>query len=62
VRGLYLYLLGYYALVIGAGLALWQAGVASRLPGSWLALAGLIAIGLGVLLAATAARPTLTRD
>lgn len=62
MRGLYLYLLVYFALVTGAGFALWQAGVVSRVPGSWLALAGLFAVGVGVLFALTAARPSVTRD
>lgn len=62
MRFIHLYLIGYFALVIGAGLALWQAGVLSRVGGGWSALAVLIAVGLGLLLAATSARPTVTRD
>jgi hypothetical protein len=63
VRLLHLYLIAYFVLVIGAGLALWQAGVVARLPGAWLALAALITIGLGVVLALTSSsRPPLVRD
>lgn len=62
MRALHLYLIGYFALVIGAGLALWQAGVVARVSGEWLALAALVAVGLGVLLFLTATRPTVTRD
>lgn len=63
MRLLHLYLLVYFALVIGAGLALWQAGVVSRVRPEWLVLLGGVAVGLGVLLAVTAtARPTIPHD
>ncbi len=63
MRLLHLYLIAYFVLVFGAGLALWQAGVVARLPGSWLALAALITIGLGVVLTLTSSsRPPLVRD
>ncbi len=62
LRPLHVYVLGYFALVLGAGLALWQAGVLSRLPGGWALLAALLAVGLGVLLLVTAARPPVNSD
>jgi len=54
VRFIYLYLLAYFALVIGAGLALWQAGVVHQVPGTWLFIAAVVALGPGILLAITA--------
>jgi hypothetical protein len=45
------YLVGYFLLFFGALFALWQSGALSRIPQSWLVLAALVAIGLGVLLA-----------
>ena len=62
MRFIHLYLIGYFILVIGAGLALWQAGVAQRVPASWLGIAALIVIGLGIILAVTSARPTITSE
>jgi len=62
MRFIHLYLIGYFILVIGAGLALWQAGVAHRVPTTWLGITALIVIGLGIILALTSARPTITRD
>ena len=62
MRFIHLYLIGYFILVIGAGLALWQAGVVHRVPAAWLGIAALIVIGLGIILAVTSARPTITRD
>jgi hypothetical protein len=63
MRFIHLYLLGYFLLVIGAGLALWQAGILARIPPIWLVIAAIIAIGLGILLAATSTRTTtITRE
>ena len=44
MRFIHLYLVGYFVLVVGAVLALWQAGVLARISGVW------ITIGLIVLL------------
>jgi hypothetical protein len=63
MRFIHLYLIGYFVLVIGAGLALWQAGILQRLSGIWVLISALIVIGLGILLAVTAVRPTtITRE
>jgi hypothetical protein len=58
VRFIHLYLIGYFVLVLGAGLALWQAGVLARIPSIWLVISAIIVVGLGILLAATSVRPT----
>jgi len=57
MRFIHLYLVGYFVLVIGAGLALWQAGVVQRVSPSWLGISALIVIGLGIILAVTSTRP-----
>ena len=63
MRFIHLYLIGYFVLVIGAGLALWQAGVLSRIPAIWLLISAIIVIGLGLLLAVSSVRPTtVTRE
>ena len=58
MRFIHLYLIGYFILILGAGLALWQAGVLGRISGIWIAISALIVIGLGIILAVTAGRPT----
>jgi len=58
VRFIHLYLIGYFLLVIGAGLALWQAGVLVRIAPIWLFVSVAIAVGLGLMLAVTSVRPT----
>jgi hypothetical protein len=58
MRFIHLYLAGYFVLVLGAGLALWQAGVLARLSPMWLLITAIIVVGLGLLLAATSTRTT----
>ena len=58
MRFVHLYLIGYFVLILGAGLALWQAGVLGRIPAIWILISALIVVGLGILLAATSVRPT----
>jgi hypothetical protein len=63
MRFIHLYLIGYFILVIGAGLALWQAGVLARISGTWIAIAAVIVVGLGIVLAVSSGRPTtITRE
>jgi uncharacterized membrane protein len=63
MRFVHLYLLGYFILVLGAALALWQAGILARISPTWLMIAGIVVVGLGILLAATSARTTtITRE
>jgi hypothetical protein len=59
-----IYLVGYFLLFFGALFALWQAGVLHQIPGTWIALAAVVAVGLGVLLAVASGsrRVTATRD
>ena len=62
MRFIHLYLIGYFILVLGAGLALWQAGVLARISTVWILISAIIVIGLGIILAVTAGRPTITRE
>jgi hypothetical protein len=62
MRFIHLYLVGYFVLVLGAVLALWQAGVFARVSAIWLAIGALVVFGLGIMLAVTAGKPTVTRE
>jgi hypothetical protein len=62
MRFIHLYLVGYFVLVVGAVLALWQAGILAHVSGIWLAIGTLVALGLGIMLAVTAGKPTVTRE
>ena len=63
MKFIHLYLIGYFILIIGAGLALWQAGVLARISAIWIVITALIVIGLGIILAVTSSRTaTITRE
>jgi hypothetical protein len=60
MRFLRLYLVGYFVLLFGAVLALWQSGILRQIPGVWLAIGAVIAVGLGIVLAVSSASPVIT--
>ena len=60
MRFLKIYLVGYFILLLGAGLALWRSGILRQIPGVWLAIGLIIAIGLGIMLAVASGRPAVT--
>ena len=66
MKFLKLYLVGYFVLLVGAGLALWQAGVLDDIPVMWLAIGIIVAVGFGIMLAVAstprAVTTTTTRD
>lgn len=61
MRFIHFYLVGYFILLVGAGLALWQAGALVRMSPIWVFISFIISVALGILLAATSARP-ITRE
>jgi hypothetical protein len=62
MRFIHLYMVGYFVLVVGAGLALWQAGVPARVGAVWTAISLVIAFGLGIMLAVTSGKPEIVRE
>jgi uncharacterized protein YjeT (DUF2065 family) len=62
MRFIHLYLIGYFVLVLGAVLALWKAGVLAHVSGTWIAIGMVIVLGLGIMLAVTSGKPTITNE
>jgi hypothetical protein len=60
MRFLRIYLIGYFVLLFGAVLALWQAGILREIPPVWIAIGAVIAVGLGIMLAVVSGRPAIT--
>jgi hypothetical protein len=60
MRFIHLYLIGYFILVVGVGLALWQAGVLNRIAPIWLAIGVIVAVGLGIMLSVSSGKPAVT--
>ena len=52
------YIVGYFVLIGGAVLALWKADILSRIPLAWIAIALIVAVGLGVMVAVTSTGPS----
>jgi hypothetical protein len=57
-----IYLIGYFVLVVGAVLALWQAGILARLSTTWVVIGLIIAVGLGIMMAVSAGKPDITAE
>jgi hypothetical protein len=60
MRFLKIYLIGYFLLLLGAFLALWQSGILDQIPGVWLAIGAIIAVGFGIMLAVASGAPAVT--
>ena len=60
MRFLKIYLVGYFILLLGAAWALWQSGILDEIPGVWIAIGAVIAVGLGLMLAVASGRPAVT--
>ena len=60
MRFLKIYLVGYFLLLLGAFLALWQSGILDEIPGVWLAIGALVAVGFGIMLAVASGAPAIT--
>ena len=55
-----LYLIGYFVLLVGAVLALWQSGILRQISWIWIGIGLVIAIGLGIVLAVSSTTPVVT--
>ncbi len=62
MRFIHLFLVGYFVLVLGIGLALWQTGVLGRVAPIWVGIGVLVAIGMGIMLSVASGKPTITEE
>jgi hypothetical protein len=60
VKFINMYLVGYFILIIGVCLALWQSGVLGTVAPIWLGIGALVAAGVGIMLAVSSGKPTGT--
>jgi hypothetical protein len=60
MRFIHLFLIGYFVLVLGVVLALWQTGVLRNVAPIWIVAGLLVAIGTGIMLAVSSGKPTIT--
>jgi hypothetical protein len=62
VRFIHLFLVGYFILILGVSLALWQSGVLSHVAPIWIAVGALVSIGVGIMLSVASGKPTVTEE
>jgi hypothetical protein len=62
MRFIQLFLIGYFVLIVGVGLALWQTGVLNRVAPIWIGIGAIVAIGLGIMLSVSSGKPTVTEE
>ncbi len=55
-----MFLVGYFVLILGGVLALWQVGVLDNIAPMWIAIGVLGAIGIGIMMAVSSGKPTTT--
>ena len=57
-----MFLIGYFVLIIGVGLALWQSGVLARIAPIWVFIGVVIAVGIGIMASVSSGKPTITEE
>jgi hypothetical protein len=62
MRFIHLFLVGYFVLALGIGLALWQTGVLSHVAPIWIGISALVAIGAGIMLSVSSGKPTVSEE
>jgi hypothetical protein len=62
MKFIHLFLIGYFVLVVGIGLALWQAGIFNRVSTTWIAIGLIVAAGAGIMMAVSSGKPTITTE
>jgi len=62
MRFIHLFLVGYFILIVGIGLALWQTGVLARVAPIWIGIGAIVAVGLGIMLSVSSGKPTVTEE
>jgi hypothetical protein len=62
MRFIHLFLVGYFIVIVGIGLALYQTGVLGRVAPIWIGVGALVAIGVGIMLSVSTGKPTVTEE
>jgi len=61
-RFINLFLVGYFVLILGLALALWQSGVLGQIEPIWIGIGALVAIGFGIMLSVSSGKPDLSEE
>jgi hypothetical protein len=55
-----MFLVGYFVLILGGVLALWQVGVLDDIAPMWIGIGVLAAVGIGIMMAVSSGKPSTT--
>ena len=62
MRFIHLFLVGYFVLIVGVALALWQTGLLNRVSPIWLVIGVIVATGVGIMMSVSSGKPTVTKE
>ena len=62
MRFINVFLIGYFVLILGVGLALWQSGVLARIAPIWIFIGVVVAVGIGIMASVSSGKPTITEE
>jgi hypothetical protein len=60
MRFINMFLIGYFILIVGVGLVLWQWGVFDSVAPIWIGIGAIVAVGIGIMMAVSSGKPTGT--
>jgi hypothetical protein len=62
MRFIHLFLIGYFVLIVGVSLALWQTGVLNRVAPIWIAIGLIVAVGVGIMMSVSSGKPAISTE
>jgi hypothetical protein len=62
MRFIHLFLVGYFVLIVGVSLALWQTGVLNRVAPIWIAIGLIVAVGVGIMMSVSSGKPAISTE
>jgi len=62
MKFIHLFLIGYFVLVVGVVLALWQTGILNRVAPIWVAIGLLVAVGVGIMMSVSSGKPAISTE
>jgi len=60
MKFIHLFLVGYFVLLVGVGLALWQSGVLKSISPIWIFIGIVVAVGIGIMAAVSSGKPEIS--
>ncbi len=62
MKFIHLFLVGYFVLIVGVSLALWQTGVLNRVAPIWIAIGVIVAVGVGIMMSVSSGKPAISTE